>query len=86
MRWIQEIRALPGYILGHVPPQEGNITFARRKRAMLYAIVVVSVISFAGGYARGAGGTVIFLMGLAIGLYIWRKAMVPALIMLGQEN
>ena len=53
---------------------------------MLYAIVVVSVISFAGGYARGAGGTVIFLIGLVIGLCIWRKAMVPALIMLGQEN
>ena len=53
---------------------------------MLYAIVVVSVVSFAGGYARGAGGTVIFLIGLAIGLYVWRKAMVPALIMLKQGN
>ena len=53
---------------------------------MFYAIVVVSVVSFTGGYARGAGGTVIFLIGLAIGLYIWRKAMVPALIMLKQGN
>ena len=55
------------------------ITFARRKQLMFRTIIVVSLVSFIGGYVRGAGGAIIFLIGMGIGVYIWRRAMVPAI-------
>ena len=74
----QSIRNIRGRLATR---SDGSITFARRKQLMFRTIIIVSLVSFVGGYVRGAGGVIIFLLGMGVGVYVWRKAMVPALVM-----